>query len=268
MINRIRQTEWPLVVFTVAAQIATGLALAATVCDLVQETSGATRWLAIAVVPVVFLGAAASLAHLGRPWRGWRALLNIRRSPLSREVFASAAFLVAAACYSQSFLSGASQARTTLGVVTSILGIATVFLSSLVYLIPTQPGWNSWTVPLSFVSTAVLFGGVAARQTLRISDVLFARAVVDTVLVASTSLIVCALVAASRRATLRPLRFASKASTSTYCAVLCGTALWMAAEPAAAGTAWLIEAGFVVLLVVFVAVQRATMYRHDRLPQF
>ena len=268
MIDRVRKTEWPLVVFTVAAQIATGLALAATVCELAEGNSGATRWLAIAVAPVVFLGAAASLAHLGRPGRGWRALLNIRRSPLSREVFAAAAFLVTAACYSLSCLSGASQAGTTLGVVTAILGLATVVLSSLVYCIPTQPGWNSWTVPLSFVSTAVLFGGVAARHALRSSDALLAHTAAGAVLVATAVLIVCALAAASRRAPLRRLHFASKARTYAYCFVLCGTALRMAAKPYAAGIGWLAETGIVVLLVALVAVQRATMYCRDKLPQF
>ncbi|MCL7975734.1 MAG: 4Fe-4S dicluster domain-containing protein [marine benthic group bacterium] len=70
--------EWSLAVFTLLLAVLFGL--------LAADTVG-TR----AVSPLLFatisaLAAGLSLAHLGRPARAWRAVLGIRRSPVSREV--------------------------------------------------------------------------------------------------------------------------------------------------------------------------------------
>lgn len=80
------RAEWTLLLFTLAipalvAWIAAGLA---------RPEHAASPW--------VFMGAGAaamglSTLHLGRPLRAWRAVLNLRTSPLSREVVLSSAFL-------------------------------------------------------------------------------------------------------------------------------------------------------------------------------
>ena len=79
------RSELPLWLFTTAAAALVGWILAGAVGN-------------VAVNPLFFAPlAAATLAvstfHLGRPLRAWRAVLNLRRSRLSREIAAFGAFL-------------------------------------------------------------------------------------------------------------------------------------------------------------------------------
>jgi Fe-S-cluster-containing dehydrogenase component len=67
--------HWPLVWLTLLTQVAVGASATA--------SSGSSRLIAAAAA-VVALG--ASLLHLGRPAHAWKALRNLRRSWLSREV--------------------------------------------------------------------------------------------------------------------------------------------------------------------------------------
>lgn len=86
------RAEWALVLFTLAipallAWLAAGLA------SPERLASSSAPW-----TPWAFLGAGAlamglSTLHLGRPFRAWRAILNLRTSPLSREIACSSAFL-------------------------------------------------------------------------------------------------------------------------------------------------------------------------------
>ncbi len=70
--------EWPLVGFTLAASGLVGWVAAAMQCGISVSAT---------VFPALAAGAmAASAAHLGQAGRSWRAVLNLRRSWLSREV--------------------------------------------------------------------------------------------------------------------------------------------------------------------------------------
>ena len=73
--------HWPLVVLTVLTQVALGISLTAT---------GQGQRLAAAAVAGGALG--GSLLHLGRPVHAWKALRNLRRSWLSREVLLLGAY--------------------------------------------------------------------------------------------------------------------------------------------------------------------------------
>ncbi len=156
--------EGPLVVFTMASELACGLALAAACLDLVSGSSGeaGARRLGISVFPVAFLGMAASLFHLGRPLSAWRAVLNWRTSPLSAEILFFGLFLGASFLYSVLWWAGRKKGRRLLGAGTALLGLGAVISSSLVYLIPGRAPWNSGWIPLSFLGTAVVLGGAAA----------------------------------------------------------------------------------------------------------
>lgn len=83
--------EWSLAAFT--------LLLAVLFALLAADVSGARQVSAALFAGVAALAAALSLAHLGRPGRAWRAVLGVRRSPVSREVlgFGSLAALGTAA---------------------------------------------------------------------------------------------------------------------------------------------------------------------------
>lgn len=160
-------SEWPLIVFTLALQFACGLALAATLCDRNASAShDVMRPLALAIFPLAVLGLLASLGHLGRPSTAWKSILNLGSSRLSLEVLLTLLFVAAAFIYTHAWWIQRVEHRLAIGVVTSLLALAAVAASAAIYLIPTQPAWNSGWVPLSFLGTALLLGGAASAAFL------------------------------------------------------------------------------------------------------
>jgi anaerobic dimethyl sulfoxide reductase subunit C len=156
-------SEWPLILFTTAVQLSCGLALAATASDHAfgRSEGSSARALGISVFPLAATGVLASLFHLGRPLSAWRALSNLTSSPLSIEILISGLFFLAATGYGYLWWTRRNKGRPELGAVTSLMGLAAVASSAAVYLVPTEPAWNSPWVPLSFLGTAFLFGGLA-----------------------------------------------------------------------------------------------------------
>jgi len=162
-------SEWPLVVFTLAVQLSCGLALAATVCDLAGDRSDAAmRTVGIAIFPAAAVGLLASLLHLGRPLSAWKSLYNLGNSRLSLEILLTLLFVLAALMYSHSWWAHRPDHRIATGVATSLLALAAVASSTTVYLIPSQPAWNSGWVPVSFFGTALLLGGAASVALLNL----------------------------------------------------------------------------------------------------
>jgi anaerobic dimethyl sulfoxide reductase subunit C (anchor subunit) len=157
-------SEWSLVIFTVAIQLSFGLALTTTWFDgKVRPSHGAVmRPVGVAIFPLAALGLMASLLHLGHPLSAWKSFLNLGSSRLSLEVLLTGLFALAAAVHSYSWWKEKSKHRFLMGVTVSTLGLAAVVSSATIYLVPTQPAWNSGWVPLSFLGTALLLGGFAS----------------------------------------------------------------------------------------------------------
>jgi Fe-S-cluster-containing dehydrogenase component len=84
-------TEWPLAVFTLAA--------AALVSWLTASLGGAVPMHAPTFLASAALALGVSALHLGRKERAWRALLNLRRSWLSREIALFSLFVGLAAIH-------------------------------------------------------------------------------------------------------------------------------------------------------------------------
>jgi DMSO reductase anchor subunit len=79
------RSEWPLAVFTLGAALLVALEAAAFANPIAADTR-----LFVVVALLVLL---ASTRHLGRQRRAWRAVLNVRRSWLSREVVCFGTFM-------------------------------------------------------------------------------------------------------------------------------------------------------------------------------
>lgn len=154
--------EWPLVIFTMALQLTCGLALVTTMADLNASSAGveSMRRLGIAMFPVLAVGFVASLLHLGQCHSAWKTLLNLSHSRLSAEVLLTLLFALGALLDSVFWLSGRAELRFALGVGTVILGVAAVISSAMVYMVATQPMWNSGWLLTSFVGTMLLVAGV------------------------------------------------------------------------------------------------------------
>jgi DMSO reductase anchor subunit len=109
-----------------------------------------------------------SVLHLGRPAYAWRALKMWKRSWLSREVllfglfFASLAALTASAWLRAFHLvEVSSNVFLIVQIVTSLCGIAGIFASARIYLVPARPAWNMRHTPIDFLLSSAVLGVIA-----------------------------------------------------------------------------------------------------------
>jgi formate dehydrogenase iron-sulfur subunit len=130
--------HWPLVMLTLLTQAALGVSLTA--------GTVAQRAAAAGIATVALAG---SLLHLGRPIHAWKALRNLRRSWLSRE----AALLGAYAG-----LAVAAVGVPALAPATAVVGIAGVFASGRLYVVPGRPAWDTPLTIAAFLLTALALG--------------------------------------------------------------------------------------------------------------
>ena len=111
---------------------------------------------ATASVAVRLISFLASPLHLGRPIYAYRAMRMWRRSWLSREIVLLTSFGVTATVYAAMLWTSATGAAMVGGLATA-LGIAGVFCSAYIYLVPARPAWNSlYTVAEFLLSGATL----------------------------------------------------------------------------------------------------------------
>ncbi len=144
--------HWPLVALTLLTQLSLGT-VAATV--VLQMAGAASRGVMGGAAAGAFVAGAvallASLLHLGKPGRALKALRNVRTSWLSREV---ALFSV----FSGLSLAYAAVLNPAVGVLAVVAGVAGVYASGRLYLVPARPVWNSWRTPVAFFATAAATG--------------------------------------------------------------------------------------------------------------
>jgi DMSO reductase anchor subunit len=116
---------------------------------------------AIVSLGVGGLALAAATFHLGRPAHAYRALLMWRRSWLSREVLAFAAFSHVAAVYA-ALLWLQLPGSIWVGGLTVALGLVGVTASACIYRVPARPAWNTRYTLLQFNLTAAILGPLFA----------------------------------------------------------------------------------------------------------
>jgi len=131
-------SHWPLVWLTVLTQVAVGV-------SLTVSTTG-DRITAAVLASAALVG---SLAHLGRPGVAHKALRNLRRSWLSREV---ALFGLYAP------LALAAAVLPALAVPAAVVGLAGVYASARLYIVPGRPAWDSPLTIAVFGATGVAVG--------------------------------------------------------------------------------------------------------------
>ncbi len=181
--------ELPLVVFTLAVQLAVGSCLALLVVRRMLwaggeaaaadgMAGGADRyrdgaWAAWSHRPLLLVGVAtavglaASLLHLGAPLNAVWALTNLGSSWLSREILAGLVFfgLWAVTFQLNRRPAAATRARRVLAPALppalALAGLLLVWSVAQVYMLPARPVWNSWLTPASFLLTTLLLGTVA-----------------------------------------------------------------------------------------------------------
>ncbi|NLG98442.1 MAG: dimethyl sulfoxide reductase anchor subunit [Chloroflexi bacterium] len=162
--------EWPLIIFTILAQMSVGAFVMLELVHLyVSRKAGEAEadrftdralW---AIIVTLGLGLLASILHLGNPLGAPRAITNLATSWLSREIAFSAAFFTLAAVFVflQWFKKGSAMVRNVVAVVASLAGVGLVVSMSVAYMLPSQPAWNTPATLIRFFATALLLGAVA-----------------------------------------------------------------------------------------------------------
>lgn len=130
--------HWPLVWLTLVSQVALGTSATA--------TTTAHR---VAAFVLAAAGMAGALLHLGRPAMAWKALRNLRRSWLSREVLALSLYAGAA---------GLAVAVPAFTVPAALVGVVGVLASAMLYVVPGRPAWHTPLTPVRFLATAAATG--------------------------------------------------------------------------------------------------------------
>lgn len=159
--------EWALIIFTILAQMSVGsFLILGIVHTLVRRAAGEQQadrfsdYALLAIGPVLTLAMLASLGHLGNPINAPRAITNVGSSWLSREILTGVLFTVVGGAFAlmQWRKIGASALRNAIAVVAAVIGLSFVYSMARVYMLPSQPAWNSIATPVSFFATTALLG--------------------------------------------------------------------------------------------------------------
>jgi|WetSurMetagenome_2_1015567.scaffolds.fasta_scaffold212061_2 anaerobic dimethyl sulfoxide reductase subunit C len=105
------------------------------------------------------IGLCVSMAHPGKPMAGLHFIRNLNHSWLSREIAASGIFvgvLAAAVLFSELGIGLSSWAVFA----ACFAGGALIYAMAQAYRLRTIPSWNHAGTPLSFLSSALILGGV------------------------------------------------------------------------------------------------------------
>lgn len=142
----------PLVLMLVMTQLgAGGFAL------LLFADGGARPILASLGCAATILGLAASIFHLGRPKKAWRAFLGLRHSWLSREILAFGCFAAFAIPATVGLITSRSWA-TLLAWPASLLGLLGVFCSAMTYHATRRECWRGSLSMGRFFGTTLVLG--------------------------------------------------------------------------------------------------------------
>jgi len=156
--------ERSLIIFTLLAQLAVGTfwMLNAAVLGQSDQINLRPGWLIVGVMMVA--GILASLFHLGRPRRAWRAFGNLRHSWLSREIAFATSFAFGSAVFALAQLlpSGALTGVGVLNGLTSLAGLGLIVAMGRAYQLRTVLVWHTPLIPASFFVTTLLLGALSA----------------------------------------------------------------------------------------------------------
>jgi formate dehydrogenase iron-sulfur subunit len=150
---RLENPHWPLIWMLILTQLTAGVHLTSSAL-LLSGNTAPYQPLSIAAALTLGIGLVASIFHLGRPLKAWRAFLGWRQSWMSREIIAFSLYAILTA------FNIASPANRALLLPTTFLGLLSVACSTMIYVDTQRPGWSAKTVFPSFFGTTALLGTI------------------------------------------------------------------------------------------------------------
>ena len=191
-----KHAHLPLVVMLVLTQLSVGtfavLATLAALVDGVPEATLTTGAVTGLVTGLVAIG--ASVGHLGRPRMAWRAVLGVGHSWLSREILAFGVFAPFAVVAAGLRLAGPrSPAADVAGLAVSVVGVAAVGCSIMIYAATGRRFWRFDRTATAFARTTVACGlSTATVVVLAASGEAGLRATPVRLMAVGTALVVAA----------------------------------------------------------------------------
>ncbi len=173
--------EWALPVYTIMIQMAVGMLLVLWILRLFgsrkfgkDAIDRVVRDPLLIINITIIFGMIGSHFHLSRPYLSFLAVSNFRSSWLSREIVFTLAFFLGtvALWFIQWYREGHWRLKTALGWLTILIGFMAVYCMGQIYLLPTQPAWNTPMTIISFYGTMLLLG-VMSLVTILIMDLRF-----------------------------------------------------------------------------------------------
>jgi DMSO reductase anchor subunit len=162
MIMLDREQNWPLVFFTVLGPASVGCLLGTLLLNVVMSPPLLTLTLLTVALVLAGLAFVASLAHLNKPARAYRAMKGFPHSNLSREVVSFTLYgLLLGLFWLVTLLDLAGLPRIPgfwIGVIAFLMGLVTIYATSNVYRIPARPSWQHWSTTLTYGCCALTLG--------------------------------------------------------------------------------------------------------------
>jgi anaerobic dimethyl sulfoxide reductase subunit C len=162
--------DWTLIAFTILAQMSVGAFVILGIVHFVAlrqageaEANQLSNRALLAIGPVLILGMAASLFHLGNPLNAYMAITNLGSSWLSWEIFLGVIFVILGGIFAvMQWRSMASfTIRNVIAWLAALVGLGLVYAMARIYMLEAQPAWNTPVTLISFYTTTFLLGGLA-----------------------------------------------------------------------------------------------------------
>jgi anaerobic dimethyl sulfoxide reductase subunit C (anchor subunit) len=175
--------EWALPFYTILVQLATGALLTLWIIRYFAARKYGREQVDRIVdnsILIIFLTILAGMMgahfHLSKPYLSFLAIMNLRRSWLSREILFNVLFFLTTGglLFLQFRVRNRWQLKTALGWLAIAFGLANVYCMGRIYLLPTQVAWNTSLTMLSFMNTALLLGMIAL-VSLQIMDLKYSE---------------------------------------------------------------------------------------------
>lgn len=157
--------EWPLMTFTLLAQLSIGTFIILMVVKALigNQDSHASKALSFGftvVGPVTLLALIFSVFHLGDPLGAPRSILNLASSWLSREILTTGGFFVLWIVFW--WLSRKGKESNALGWVTALVGLAAIFSMCHIYSSSVRPAWANLNTYVAFYGATFAMGVLGA----------------------------------------------------------------------------------------------------------
>ncbi len=171
---------WTLLLFSLIVQACVGTVVWMEILQLSSNTNSRvflSDKVRLSLLKGITLGVVASVLisfmHLGSPTRALFAISNLGTSWLSREILFLILFGVGVGSVTAMFWRGwgSETTRRVVGRVSALLGLALLFAMARLYMLPTIPGWNTATTPISFYTTCLVLGGTVVLASLLCTNV-------------------------------------------------------------------------------------------------